>query len=190
MLHLADDTVIERILDDQPACRRAALASAQKGRLYDQHRGAVDIIRIPGNDRVVAAHFQSQYLVRAGGKLAVEGNAGAGRTGKQNAVQPFVGGQLLAGGWTAMQYIDNAGRKAGLFKRIDQILTNGRSLFRRFEDNCIAGNERRNDMPVGQMGGKIIWADSTSVRDSQSGLPVSREISSASSSPLVRIRLE
>ena len=37
--------------------RRATLAGTEKGRLHDQDGGAMDIVGVPGNDRIIAAHF-------------------------------------------------------------------------------------------------------------------------------------
>src|SRR3712207_7792310 len=57
--------------------------------------GGVDVRRVPDDERIVAAHLERADLVRRLGELAVEGEAGAGRSGEQQAVEPRGGGEGL-----------------------------------------------------------------------------------------------
>ena len=83
-----DQLLVLAVLDDQPPRRGAALAGAQIGGLDGDRGGGVDVARVPDDERIVAAHFEREDLVRRLGELAVEGEAGARRAGEEQAVEP------------------------------------------------------------------------------------------------------
>ena len=66
--------------------RGAALAGADEGGLDRDRRRGVDVLGVPDDERVVAAHLEREDLVRRVGELAVEREAGAGRAGEEQAV--------------------------------------------------------------------------------------------------------
>ena len=74
---LAEQFLVRPILNDQAPRRCAALPTAKKGRLYNHDGGSVGVRSIPHHDRIVAAHFQRQDLVRRLGKEPVQLHAGA-----------------------------------------------------------------------------------------------------------------
>ncbi len=65
-------------------------------------------------------------------------------------------GQRLAGFRSAVDNIDDAFGNSGIAIKIEKELADSRCLFGRFEDHCIPGNQRRDDMAIGQMCGEII----------------------------------
>ncbi len=91
-----DERLVPAVLDDQPPRGGAALAGAEEGRLNDHSGGGVDVGRVPDDDRVVAAHFEREDLLRRVGELAMEGDAGAGRAGEEQAVDPGMARQRPA----------------------------------------------------------------------------------------------
>ena len=154
-----DQGLVLAVLDDQPPRRRAALAGAHIGGLDRDRGGGVDVARIPDDERIVAAHFEREDLVRRLGELAVKGEAGAGRAGEQEAVEPGMGGERLAGLRPALDAAYRAFGHAGLMVERDQIFADRRRLLARLEDDRVAGEQSRDDMAVGQMGREIIGAE-------------------------------
>ncbi len=116
----------------------------------------MQIVRVPHDDRIVPAHFQRQYLVRARCKLAVEGYACLRGAGEQQPVQSCMTRKGLSGVGPTLDDIDDPVRNPGLAKIVDQHRADRRCFLARFEDYRIASNQGRNDMPVGQMRRKII----------------------------------
>ena len=119
----------------------------------------MNILDIPNDDRIVPAHFQRQYLVGPIGELTVERDAGLGRAGKQQAVDIGMCRQYFAGFRATLGNTDDAFGNSRLMIIFDEHLTDSRGFFRRFENNGIARNQCRNNMPVGQMRGKIIGTE-------------------------------
>ena len=74
---LVDQLRFLAVLDDQPPRRGAALAGGEKGRLDDDRRRGVDVLRVPHDDRIVAAKLEREDLVRRVGELLVQRLAGA-----------------------------------------------------------------------------------------------------------------
>ena len=144
------------VLDDQPPRRGAALAGRQIGRLDDDRGGGLDVLGAPHDERVVAAELEREDLVRRLGELAVERHAGAGRAGEQQAVDARVAGERAALVGAADQQADDAFRNLRLVKAMDQELAGRRRLLRRLEHHRVAGDQRRDDVPVGQVRREII----------------------------------
>ena len=144
------------VLDDQPPRRGAALAGGQIGRLDDDRRGRLDVLGVPHDERIVAAQLEREDLVRRVGELAVERHAGAGRAGEQQPVDARLGGQRLALLGPADQQPDHAFGDSRLVEAVDQEGAGRRGLFRRLEHHRIAGDQRRDDVAVGQVRGEIV----------------------------------
>ena len=157
-LHFGHRRVIHAGLDDQPPSRAAALPGAGKGGLDHQRGGIGQLGGIPQHDRIVAAHFERDDLVRAGGKLAVDRDPGVGGAGEQDAVDPFVRDQRLPFRRTADQQLDHARCDPGAVKALHQQFGSGGGLFAGLEHDRIARDQRGNDVAVGQMRWKIVGA--------------------------------
>ena len=93
------------------------------------------------------------------GELAVERVAGAGRAGEEQAVDAGMGGERLAGLGPALDAADDALGHARLVIELDQIFADRRRLLARLEHDRIAGDQRRDDVAVGQMRREIIGAE-------------------------------
>ncbi len=59
-------------LDDQPPGAGATLAGAEIGGLHDDRRRRVDVLRVPGDQRVVSAKLQRKNLLRRVRELLVQ----------------------------------------------------------------------------------------------------------------------
>ena len=94
--------------------------------------------------------------MRRVGELAVERLAGARRAGEQQAVDARLGGQRLALLGTADQQPDDAFGNPRLVEAVDQECAGRRRLLGRLEHDRIAGDQRRDDVAVGQVRGEII----------------------------------
>ena len=114
---------------------------------------------MPDDERVVAAHFEREDLVRRLGELAVEREPGAGRAGEQQAVEAGMGGERLADLGPALDAADDALGHARLVIERDEILADRRRLLARLEDDRIAGEQGGDDVAVGQVRGEIIGAE-------------------------------
>jgi hypothetical protein len=141
---------------DLPPRRRAARAGAGESGLDDQRRRVGHLGRVPHDDGVVAAHFQRDDLVRPGGELAVDRDAGVGGAGEQHPVHPFVGDQLLAFLRPADQQLDHGGGDAGAVEALQQQFARRRGLFRRLEDDGVARDQRRDNVAIGQVRREIV----------------------------------
>ena len=144
------------VLDDQAAGGGAALAGREIGRLDDHDRRRGDILGLPHDQRAVAAQLEREDLVGHVGELAVERHAGARGAGEQQAVDARLGGQRLPFLGAADQQPDGAFGNLRLVKAVDQEFAGRGGLFRRLEHHCIAGDQRRDDVAVGQMHREIV----------------------------------
>jgi hypothetical protein len=81
--------------------------------LDGEGRGRLEVAGVPGAERVVAAHFEREDLARRVGELAIERRAGAGRSGEEQAIEPRMGGERLAGVGPALDAADDALGHAG-----------------------------------------------------------------------------
>src|SRR3546814_11499623 len=92
----SSDVCSSDLLDDQAPCVGAALPRAQESRLDDQNRGGADVGGVPDDDRVVAAHFESENPVEARVELAAAGDPGARRSGDTQPVEALLCGQPIS----------------------------------------------------------------------------------------------
>ena len=97
--------------------------------------------------------------MRGFGELLVERHAGARRAGEQQAVDARLAGERAALVGAADQQPDDAFGDARLVEAADQELAGRRGLLGRLEDDRIAGDQRRDDVAVGQMRREIIGAE-------------------------------
>ncbi len=144
------------VLDDQTARRRAALAGAEEGGLNRDDGRGIRIRRVPDDERVVAAELKRQDLLGGLAELAVERQAGTRRSGEEQAVDPQVRRQRLAGLRPADEAAYNSFGHAGFVEALDQIFADGRRFLGRLEDDRIACDQRRDDMAVRKMGREIV----------------------------------
>ena len=82
--------------------------------------------------------------------------AGAGRAGEQQAVDARLGGERLALLGPADQQPDDAFGDPRLVEAADQEFADRRRLLGRLEDDRIAGDQRRDDVAVGQVRREIV----------------------------------
>src|SRR3546814_1842829 len=74
LLHLAQQCIIEAVLDDQPLGCRTALASRHESGLNNHHRSRVHIRGIPDHNGIIATHFQCQDFIGMSGQLRIDGD--------------------------------------------------------------------------------------------------------------------
>ena len=117
--------------------------------------------RIPHDQRIIATHFKRKDLAGHIRKLAVKRNAGSCGPGEQNPVNTVMGCKCLAFCSAANEHADDATWNTGGMETFNKHSTGCRRFFRWFEYDSIAGDQRGHDMPVGQMGWKIIRAKHT-----------------------------
>ena len=144
------------VLDDQPPRRGAALAGGQISGLDGHRRRGVDVLRVPDDERIVAAQLEREDLLRGLGELPVKRHAGAGRAGEQQAVDARLAGERATLVGTADQQADDAFGNARLVEAVDQELAGRRGLLRRLEDHRVAGDQRRDDVAVGKVRREIV----------------------------------
>ena len=150
----ASSSPLLAVLDDQPPGRGAALAGGQIGRLDRRSPRRLDVLGVPHDERVVAAQFKREDLVRRFGELLVKRHAGARRTGEQQAVDP-VFAAVAGPDRGRRQQAHDAVRDAGFVKALDEECAGRGRLFGRLEHDRIAGDQRGDDVTVGQVRGEI-----------------------------------
>ncbi len=144
------------VLDDQPARRGAALPGGQISRLDRDHGGRRYVLRIPHDQRIIAAQLEREHLVRHVRELTMKRLAGARRAGEQQAVDAGLRRQRLALLRPADQQPHDAFGNPGLVQAFDQERADRGRLFGWLEHHRIAGDQRGHDVPVGQMRREII----------------------------------
>ncbi len=147
------------VLHDQPARRGAALAGGEIGRLDDDRRGRFDLLRVPHDQRVVAAELEREDFVRGFGELPVQRHSGARRTGEQQPVDARLARQLPAFVGPADQQPNEPFGDLRLVEAFDEQRPGRRRLFRRLEYHRVAGDQRRDDVSVGKVRGEIIRSE-------------------------------
>ena len=79
--------------------------------------------------------------------------------GEQHAVDIAVFQQRLAGGFPALQQVNHPGGDACLLPQLDRQFRSGRRQLAGFKYDSIPGDQRRNDMPVGQVAREVVRAE-------------------------------
>ncbi|CRP91867.1 hypothetical protein PAERUG_P18_London_17_VIM_2_04_10_04627 [Pseudomonas aeruginosa] len=143
----------------QAAGAGATLACGDEGGLDDGVDGGVEVGDLLHHQRVVAAHLQRQDFLRLAAKLAVQQVAGATGPGEEQTVEPTVGGQRDAGFATTLDQVEHAGRQAGLDPGLERQLGDLRGQLAGLEHHAVTGQQRRDDMPVGQVAGEIVGTE-------------------------------
>jgi len=93
---LLDQLLFLAVLDDEATGRRAALAGGKECGLDDDRGRGVEVLHVPGDDRIIAAKLEHEDLARRFGELLVQCAPGAARAREQQAVDPGLRGQRLA----------------------------------------------------------------------------------------------
>ena len=122
------------------------------------HR-AIQVMHILDDQWIVAAHLQRQDLLGLTTKLLVQQVPYRGTAGEEQPINARMRRQGFTGRHCPLHKIDDAGRKAGLFPKFHGQLGDTGGQFTGFEHHGVARQQRRHDMPVGQMPGKIIGAE-------------------------------
>ena len=156
LVELRHQRLVQFLVDDQPSRGGASLARGGEGGLDDDDRCGIKVGRLPHHDRIVAAHLQRQDLLRLVGEGTVERDAGACRSGEQQPVDPVMPGQCAAFVRPADHQADALLRHPRRAIAIDQEGARCRRFLGRFEDHRIAGDQRGDDMAVGQMCREIV----------------------------------
>ena len=120
--------------------------------------GGGDVYGVIHNQRVVAAHFQGQDFARVAGELPVQNFSGRGAAGKEQAINIRMIGQGDAGFPGALHQVQHSGRQPGFKPQLGCFAGDGRRLLAGLEHHRVAGNQGRNNMPVGQVAGEVIGA--------------------------------
>ena len=147
------------VLDDQPASGRAALAGGQKSGLDDDDCRGLDVLGVPHHERVIAAELESEDLVRSFRELAMERLARARGAGEQEPVDPGLRGKRLALFGAADQQPDHPVGDLRFVQAANEELARRRGLLGRLEHHRIAGDQGRDDVPIGKVRGEIIGAE-------------------------------
>ena len=132
------------------------------GRLDDGRGSGFQVLHVPHDDRIVAAQLERQDLVRRLGELLVE-RACRRATEPVNSrpSMPGCAASALPCVRPADQQPDRAFGHAGFVETFDQEFARRRRLLRRLEDHRIAGDQRGDDVAVGQMRREVDTGPST-----------------------------
>eukprot|EP00659_Diplonema_papillatum_P023142 gene23141-biopygen23486 len=136
----------------------ATLASGDKRRLDNGVHGRIHIGHFVHHQRVVAAHFQREDLVRAPGELLVQMVAGAAGAGEEQTVDARIRRQGDPGFPCALQQVQHARRQAGVDPALHGQLGDFRGQFARFEQYGVTRQQGRYDVAVRQMTGEVVRA--------------------------------
>ena len=147
------------VLDDQPPRRGAALAGRQIGRLDDDRRRRLACPWRPTRPADCCRPARARGSCAGSRRTGGERHAGARRSGEQQAVDARLGGQRAALVRAADQQAHDAFGNARGMEAFDQEGAGRRGLLGRLEDHRIAGDQRRDDVAVGQVRGEIIGAE-------------------------------
>jgi hypothetical protein len=108
------------------------------------------------DERIVAAHLQREHDLRTTAELLVQQRAGIRAAGEEQAVDLPMIRQRNAGVLLALHEVQHARRQAGFAPHFDGRARHTRRQFGRLEHDRITRDQRRHDMPVRQMPGKVI----------------------------------
>ncbi len=153
------EPVGERRLDEDARQARTALA----GRRADRERGLGDgefeICVRAHQHCVLAAHLEREQLARLIERRFGERASRRPRAGEEHAVDARVQRQATADVGAALHDFENAVGQAGFAPKCCEQRAHGGCELARFEDDRIARRERRDDVPVGKMGGEVEGAE-------------------------------
>ena len=154
--------------------RRAAVQrwpARQEGRLDDDHRRGVEVLGVPHDERIVAAQLEREDLVRRVGELRWSAMPARAEPVNSRPSMPGCAASARPSLGPADQQPDDAFGDAGLVEAFDQELAGRGRLLRRLEDHRIAGDQRRDDVAVGQVRGEIVRARAPPARRAACGGP-------------------
>ena len=118
----------------------------------------IDIGHVGDDQCVVAAHLEGQHLLRLAAEVAMEVETGRRAAGEQHAVDITIFQQRLAGGFSALQQVDRPVGDARLLPQLDGHFSGSRRQLAGFKHNGVPGDQRRNDMSVGQVAREVVGA--------------------------------
>ena len=141
------ERVVEALVHDDPARRRAALAGCAERRPDDAVDGEVEVGVVHDDDRVLAAELEVDVLETLGGRLE-HLHAGLARARERDHADVRVPDEPLADGSpTPVDDVDDAGRNTRLDEELREPLPEHGRVRRRLEHDRVPGDERRSDLP-------------------------------------------
>jgi len=140
----------------QTAGTGATLPGRDKGRLNDGVDRSIQIRDLIDHQRVIAAHFQGQDLVRAPGKLLMQCIASAARTSEEQPVDTCVRRQCDTGFARTLQQVQHPGWQPGFDPALDGQLSDFGGQLARLENHAVTGQQCRNNMPIRQMTREVV----------------------------------
>ena len=146
---LLDERVIDRCMDEQPTCARAALAGLHQWSLMRrQHRRAVQV-RIVEDDVGRLSAELGDHRGQVLGRRADHGARGGSATGEvdlANSRMPHEGGPALS---TGGQDVHQAGGKSGFQTQLAEAQGGQGRQLGRLEDDGVPGGKGRCDTGTG-----------------------------------------
>ena len=144
---LGHEPVIDLVFDDDAAGSGAALAGGPECPLNDAAHGLIHVGVGQDDDRVLAAHLGLDFLQPLG-TFGVEFSPHLCGTGERDAFDVGTLDQRVAHlAARSGDQVQHSGRQAGFLKYLDQLHRAEGRCRRWLEDQCVAANERRGDLP-------------------------------------------
>ncbi len=163
--HLVDEAVVQRVLDDQPGAGRTDLPGMQEDGREGEIHGRLEVGVGEHDVRVLAAEFQRDLLHRRGGGRH-DASAGLQAAGEGDHVHRRVLGQGCARfGAGAQDEVGGTGRESRLRQRLHQQDRGGGGEFAGLQDDRVAGEEGRGDLPTGLQEGVVPGCDEAADAD-------------------------
>ncbi len=160
--------VVDRAVDDDAAGRRAALAGRAERRPDDAVHGEIEVGVVHDDDAVLAAELEVDVLEPLGGRLEHR-DARLARPGERHDADvrmPDDPVPHLAA--EPVHEVDDAVGHAGLDEQLHEALREHRRVVRGLEDDGVAADERRHDLPRRDGDGEVPRRDHA---DHADGLP-------------------
>ena len=141
------ERVVQALVDDHAARRRAALARRAERRPEDPVEREVEIGVVHDDDRVLAAELEVDVLEPLRRRLE-HLDAGLARARERDHGDVGMAHEPVADGASSPVHdVDDALRDAGLVEELDEALAESGRVGRGLEDDGVPGDERGRDLP-------------------------------------------
>ena len=138
---------VDLFVNDQPRRSRAALPAGAERSPQRAFDGVVDIGVVHHDDRVLAAHLERDDLVVARTCSAMMRPVSVEPVNEIRRTSWMVDERRADVCAVAVDEIDDAFRNARFFARFDEIESRKRHVLARFDDDRVAADERRDQLP-------------------------------------------
>ena len=161
--HAFDELVRDAAVGDEPRARNADLPGIAREGAEDGAGHGVAVRHVGEHHlRALAAELQRHLLRAARGRRLHHRDAGAGGPRERELADVGVPGQRAARDPTrALHDVEDAGRHAGLCREFGEAHEREGRHLGGLDDDCVAGRERRRDLPGGHDQREIPGRDST-----------------------------